>query len=250
MQDQQAYIDALIRLHSGLTRLGPGDEAFSRELIRDLPTLPAKPRLADIGCGTGAGALLLADTFGATVRAVDVSRAFLEQLMAKARPAGLAALIVPLEQDMGDLDWEPGSVDLLWSEGAAYNLTFARALEAWRPLLSAYGIAVISEMNYFVTQPAEETRRCVQALYPDVVTETQNLALIESAGFEPIDVRRYPSAGWWTNYYDPLRERMQALEGTGDAWLRTAIADTENEMACFRRHHEAYGYTYFTLRVR
>jgi len=49
---------------------------------------------------------------------------------------------------MANLDWESGTIDLLWSEGAAYNITFEGTLDAWRPLMAVNGIAVISEMNY------------------------------------------------------------------------------------------------------
>ena len=60
MEAQQKYIAALIRLHSGLERQGPGDIDFSEFIITQLPKLPPNPRIADIGCGAGAGALFLA----------------------------------------------------------------------------------------------------------------------------------------------------------------------------------------------
>jgi len=60
MDHQAEYITALINLHRGLDRQGPGDADFSRHILSLLSALPPKPRIADLGCGSGAGALLLA----------------------------------------------------------------------------------------------------------------------------------------------------------------------------------------------
>ena len=63
MEEQGKYVGALIELHRGLERQGPGDTDFSDYIISQLPGLPPNPRIADIGCGTGAGTLFLADKF-------------------------------------------------------------------------------------------------------------------------------------------------------------------------------------------
>ena len=126
MENQDKYIEALIRLHSGLERQGPGDPEFSEFIINRLPELPADPHIADIGCGAGAGALILARRYHSRIKAVDFSRDFLEQMMQRARQQDLEHLIDPIECDMGRLHWKPGSIDLLWSEGAAYNISFEK----------------------------------------------------------------------------------------------------------------------------
>ncbi len=76
MKEQEKYIRALIELHRGLERQGPGDTDYSNYIISQLPDLPSNPRIADIGCGAGAGTLILAGKFRATIRAVDFSREF------------------------------------------------------------------------------------------------------------------------------------------------------------------------------
>ena len=68
MVEHDKYIKALIELHSGLQRQGPGDYGFSEEIIKQLPELPPNPRIADIGCGAGAGTLILAKKYAAPTR--------------------------------------------------------------------------------------------------------------------------------------------------------------------------------------
>lgn len=249
MEEQEKYIEALVRLHSGLARQGPGDTDFSNFIIRQLPELPPNPRIADMGCGAGAGSLILAKRCRSRIKAVDLSKEFLDQMMRQARLEGLDDLIEPVECDMGSLDWEPESIDLLWSEGAAYSITFEGALVAWRPLLVANGIAVISEMSYFSSDVPESVANYMKNAYPGIKTESQNVALINSSGFEVFAVHRLPSIAWWDNYYDPLRENIAALKGTTDKVMQAVIDETEEEMRFFKEHQKDYGYTFYIMRA-
>ena len=127
--NQTEYVAALTDLHRGLDRKGPGDSDFSLKILSNLSTLPLKPRIADLGCGSGASALLLAQYYQSPVMAVDSSSVFIDELKTRAKQLGLEHLIIPTHGDMAKLDWSVGSVDLLWSEGAAYNLGFEQALK-------------------------------------------------------------------------------------------------------------------------
>ena len=249
MTDQKKYIQALIDLHSGLKYLGPGDTTFSYDIIQNLPQLPTYPRIADMGCGTGASALLLAIVFGAPVKAVDFSETFLEEMMLHAKEQGIEHLIEPSHGDIGSLDWEHESIDLLWSEGAAYNLTFKGALQAWRPLLKTDGIAVISELNYFSNNPPRKLKEYLLGMYPDINTEDKNRELIQSSGFELISHSRLPTNYWWQNYYGPLSERITTLKEHCDETLQIVINEMEEEMDYFRKYSDYYGYSFFIIRA-
>jgi SAM-dependent methyltransferase len=245
MEGFEQYIEALISLHSGLERQGPGDPDFTAFIIDQLPELPLNPRIADIGCGAGAGALILARKFHSSVKAVDFSGVFIDQMMRRAAQEGLRDLIEPIECDMGKLDWEPSSIDLLWSEGAAYNISFEGALKAWRPLMVANGVAVISEMNYFSNKVPDVVAKYMKHAYPGIKTESENNDLINSSGFRLVAAHRLPSKAWWDNYYDPLRERIAEYTDTDDRVMQAVIKETEEEMDLFKEYQDIYGYTYY-----
>ncbi len=249
MEEQEKYIHALIELHRGLERQGPGDAEFTKEIIETIPGLPTSPRIADIGCGAGAGTLILAKKYHSRVKAVDFSRNFLDELMQRAKQEGLEDLVEPIECDMANLDWETGTIDLLWSEGAAYNITFEGALKAWRPLIADNGIAVISELNYFSNEVADDVANYMKKAYPGIKTESKNIDLINSSGFELVYVRRLPSSAWMDNYYGPLQEKIKALKDTGDKVMQIVIDDTEEEMQFFKEHLAELGYTYYMMRA-
>ncbi len=249
MEDPIQYVATLIELHLGLDRQGPGDTDLARDILRQLPPLPPKPRIADLGCGTGAGALLLADHFQSSVLAVDTSSAFIEELSVRARNAGLDPLIHPIEADMAALDWPRASIDLLWSEGAVYSLGFERALRLWRPLLADDGIAVVSEMSWFIDEVPEPARTFWEAAYPTIASEDENTARAGRTGFRVLATRRLPSSAWWANYYDPLRTRIAQVDPGDDRLLQTVIQNIEAEMELFQRCGNAYGYTFYVLRA-
>ena len=247
--EEEKYINALIKLHRGLQRQGPGDTDFSNDIIKQLPELPQKPRIADIGCGAGAGTLILAKKYQVKIKAVDFSKTFLDQMMHQAKQEGLADLIEPIERDMGDLDWPERTIDLLWSEGAAYNITFAGALKAWRPLMANNGIAMISEMNYFSSNVHEDVTHYMEHAYPDIKSEAENISLINSSGYKVLMHRRLPSNAWFDNYYEPLQANIRALKDTGDKIMQAVINETEEEIQFFKTHHQDYGYTYYIMRA-
>ena len=249
MEEQEKYIRALVELHRGLERQGPGDTDYSNYIISQIPELPTNPRIADIGCGAGAGTLFLADKFKSKVRAVDFSREFLDELEDRAKQSGLAHLVETIECDMGNLNWEPGSIDLLWSEGAAYNITFEGALKAWRPLMASNGIAVISEMNYFTSDVPEPVKIFMRSVYPAIKTEPENSDIINSSGFEDLGIHRLPSKAWWDNYYEPLRNNIEFLKNSNDSTMQSVISEAEEEMKFFEEYEKFYGYSFYIMKA-
>ena len=249
MEEHEKYIQALIKLHLGLERQGPGDTNYSNHILSLIKELPANPRIADIGCGAGAGALILAKKYHSKVKAVDFSKEFLDQMMHQASQEGLEDLIEPIECDMGSLDWKPGTIDLLWSEGAAYNLTFEGALKAWRPLMADNGIAVISELSYFTSEVPEPVRVYWQKAYPTIGTESENSNHANSSGFEILGIHRLPSKAWWDNYYGPLRENMNSFKHSEDSIMQSVIKETEKEMKLFEEHEKHYGYSFYIMKA-
>ena len=249
MEEHDRYIQTLIRLHLGLRRQGPGDTEYSSHILSLIKKLPTRPRIADIGCGTGAATLFLADRFKLKVRAVDLSREFLDELIGRAERRGLGHLVEVIECDMGSLDWEPESIDLLWSEGAAYNLTFEGALKSWRPFMAADGIAVVSELSYFTNDVPESVRVYWQNAYPTIGTESENSKHAISSGFEVLGLHRLPPEAWWDNYYEPLRENMDPFKHSEDRVMQAVIEEMEEEMKLFEENEKHYGYSFYILKA-
>jgi SAM-dependent methyltransferase len=237
-------------LHAGLPREGPGDDASTERALRLLPKLPARPRILDIGCGPGAQTLVLARATGGTVTAVDVHQPFLDELMQRARAAGLAQNIHSLRASMDALPFEPESFDLIWSEGAIYIMGFERGLRAWQPFVRHGGYVVVSELSWLVDDPPAPARTFWEKAYPAMRPVAENLRTVERCGYERVAEFVLSKSAWLDDYYAPLARRMDAFERAraNDVAALEFLADQRREIDLFHAHGDTYGYVFYLMR--
>lgn len=237
--------EAIFRLHAGLPRQAPGSDACTRDALRRLPPLPEAPVVLDLGCGPGRSTLILAQELRTRIIAIDLHEPFLDQLVTEARRLGLAHLVDARKSDMAALDLAPGTVDLIWCEGAVYNIGFTVGLERWRPLLKPRGLMALTECAWLTDDPSPEVAAFWREAYPAMATIDQNAQAAEAAGYRVLDRFVLPENAWWDEYYGPLSRRGAQLRPGADAALLTAIEATEQEIDVWRGHRHAYGYVFF-----
>jgi len=237
----------LIDLHIEGERQGPGSDDATRLAIR-LAGLDGATglRVADIGCGTGASTLVLASDLDAHITAVDVLPPFLARLEQTARDRGLADRITTLAASMDELDVEEGSLDVIWSEGAIYNIGFSNGLRSWRRLLRPGGIVAVSEITWLTHRRPAELEDHWNAEYPEIATASAKLAVLEAAGYTPVGYFPLPEACWLDHYYRPMQARFASfLERHGNSSAAKEIVDAErHEIDLYERHshHVSYGF--------
>jgi len=242
-------LEIFMSIHSGNPREAPGGAAETRRAFALCEGLPAEPRILDIGCGPGASSLELAALCGGTVVAVDLHRPYLDRLEAQAQALGLADRITTVCADMGGLDLDPGSFDLVWSEGAIYNVGFRAGLEAWRPLLAEGGCLAASEATWLVPDPPAEARAFWAEGYPAMQQVEDNLRDLRAAGYEPLGHFTLPAA-CWHDYYANVEARVRAIEPeyAGDAEAAAVFAAERREIELYRRFGDSYGYVFYVGR--
>ena len=119
-------------LFSGLPRQGPGETASTLRALALVPGVGPRTRVLDIGCGTGAQTRVLAQGSAARIVAIDNHPPFVDLLNREALRLGVADRLEARVADMGRLDFADSSFDLIWCEGAIYNLGFEAGFHDWR----------------------------------------------------------------------------------------------------------------------
>jgi SAM-dependent methyltransferase len=233
-------------LFGGMEKLGPGDNAHTLRVLRLVPKREFR-LVVDAGCGAGRQTLALAKELGTPVHAVDSSAPFLDDLVRRAGGAGVGQLVQAHRMDMKDLPQVFHDIDLLWSEGAAYNIGFPNALTSWAPALAPGGFAVVSELSWLTEQPPDEVREFFRSGYPDMRLVPQNVAVAERAGYRVLTTHTLPREAWVDGYYDILAPRARALLGHPDPAVRDFAAETVREIEVFQRSDDSYGYVFFVL---
>lgn len=239
-------LSLLFELYRDMPRQGPGGPETTRRALALLLDLPVCPRVADMGCGSGAASLVLAET-GGTVIGLDIHAPFLRRLKSDAAAAGLDGRVLAVVADMAAPPLADGSLDLVWSEGAIYQIGFANGLARWRRLLKSGGFIAVTEATWLTDSPPEPARAFWASAYPAMTTIAANEATIRAAGFLPIASFALPRDCWTRNYYAPLEQAILAFRARhpGDAEAAAVADEAESEIEQYRRHGDAYGYVFY-----
>jgi SAM-dependent methyltransferase len=238
--------DPVALLFRGMEKLGPGGNAHTLEVLRRLPPMQVRVTV-DAGCGTGRQTIALARELGTPIDAVDLYQPFLADLVRRAQDAQVGHLVRAHCMDMKDIpDVFPG-IDLLWSEGAAYNIGFGNALSTWAHTLVRGGFAVVSELSWLKEPAPEPAREFFRSGYPDMRSVPHNIAVAESAGYRLLSTYTLPAQAWVEDYYDVLEPRALVLLEHDDASVRAFAAETMREIEVFRRSEGSYGYVFYVL---
>lgn len=242
--------DPFFLLHHDLPREGPGTDETTREAIGRLPPLPENAAVLDLGCGPGRQTILLAQTLRRPVTGVDIQRRYVERLMAVAAREGVSDLVRGRQEDMMRLSDPPESVDLIWSEGAAYVPGVGEALKEWRRVLKPGGLCVYSELTWLSDSPPEPVRSFWDEHYPALTTVSGNRRIAEAAGYQTLNHWVMPATAWWPNYYTPLRRRCDELAPIAehDSVLAGVIAGARREIDTFAASNGSYSYVFYYLR--
>lgn len=233
-------------MFGGMEKLGPGGNEHTLHVLHLLPKRAFR-MVVDAGCGAGRQTLVLAKELGTLIHAVDSYEPFLSELRRRAKDAGLADLVRPYSMDMKNIPGAFRQIDLLWSEGAAYNIGFSNALDIWRPAMGAGGCVVVSELSWLREDAPGAVREFFLSGYPDMRGLGENVAVAESAGYRVLATYTLPRETWIEGYYDILGPRAKGLLDHPDPSVREFASETIREIEIFKRSEDSYGYVFYVL---
>ena len=249
--DNPRMCEVFFDIYDALPRAGPGTAESTLRALALADPLPEGALVLDLGCGPGRQTLDLAAALpSAEIVAVDLHRPFLDLLDAEVRRRGLGHRVRTVHGDMSCLSIAEESVDLIWSEGAAYSIGFAKALEAWRPLLRPGGYLAVSEATWLRSARPDEIVAFWQQEYPDMLDVEGCLDLFPRAGYRVIGSFPLPEQAWWQDFYTPMLGRLDELgrRFNGDPVAEAVLDESRREIEVFRRYSAFSGYTFVVAR--
>ena len=162
---------------------------YTVEAFRKLPKLE-KPRILDIGCGSGVPTIELAKLSDGEVIGIDIDQESLDRLSRKIEQEGLTDRVKAIKCSLINIKFPDNSFDIIWAEGSITSLGVEKSLRGWNRILKPKGFMVIhDEIKHFFKKSDK----------------------VASCGYKMIEHFSLPEEAWWEEYYSPLEIRVKEL---------------------------------------
>ena len=103
--------------------------------------------------------MVLAHNAPGRITGIDLFPKFIELFNANAGKLNLQERVEGVVGSMDKLSFRDEELDLIWSEGAIYNIGFERGLNEWKRFLKKGGYIAVSESSWFTEERPEEISR-------------------------------------------------------------------------------------------
>jgi len=162
---------------------------YTREIFESIPEMD-KPRILDIGCGTGMPTLELARLSNGEITGIDTDQGALDKLNVKIKHQGFSDRIKVYNRSLYDTKFEDETFDIIWEEGVIHLLDLKKALTECNRVLKLNGFMVSGEAINWAGRKLKHFPRY---------------------GFKLIKQVAWEKNCWWTEYYIPLEEKINIL---------------------------------------
>ena len=203
---------------------------YTRKAFRMLPQLN-KPRILDVGCGSGVPTIELARLSQGEVIGIDIDQPALDMLTKKIGEAGLSDRVQAVSCSIFDMAFPDESFDIIWSEGSIFVIGFKRGLQEWKRLLKPKGFMVVHDEKGNITEKLEQ---------------------ISSCGYELVGHFILNEDTWWAEYFAPLEKLIceTRTKYADDLKVIEALHNAQLEIDMFKKNPERNSSVCFIIKKK
>ena len=228
-------------------RQGPGSPEVTLQALSFIDNLTDTSLIADLGCGTGGQTMVLAQNAPGSITGIDFFPGFIDRFNRNATALNLGDRVKGIVGSMDNLAFEKESLDLIWSEGAIYNIGFERGLNEWRHFLKTGGYIAVTESSWFTEERPAEIQDFWMEGYPEIDTIPRKVAQMQAAGYIPVATFVLPETCWTEHYFRPLEEARKLFIGkhAGNKTVEELIKFQHYEEELYGKYKAFYGYVFY-----
>ena len=112
---------------------------------------------------------------------------------------------------MKDLPFKTEEFDIIWSEGAIYNMGFESGINKWKDYLKIGGYMAVTEITWITTTTPKEIHEFWTQEYPEIDTASNKIRILESNGYSLVAYFYFNQNCWIENYYKPMEARFDSF---------------------------------------
>jgi len=239
--------DLICDYYSNLERQGPGSPEITIKALSFIENISSNSKIADIGCGTGSQTITLAQNTDCFVTGIDLFPRFITILNTNAQKLNLHNKLNGIVGSMEDLPFSNEEYDLIWSEGAIYNIGFQRGLTEWNRFIKKNGFIAVSEISWFTKDRPDEINDFWNNEYPEIDSIPNKLEILQETGFAPIACFTLPEYCWTKNFYEPQSKMQDDFLQKHD-YKKEAfdlVNSQKEEAELYYRYSDFYGYAFY-----
>lgn len=233
---------------SSVERQGPGSPETTIKALSFIDNLTEKSYIADLGCGTGGQTMTLAQNVHGRIIGLDLFPDFINRFNCNAERLNLQDRVKGVVGSMTEeLPFENEELDLIWSEGAIYNIGFERGLNEWRHYLKRGGYIAVSESSWFTEERPAEIHDFWMAHYPEMDTIPTKVAQMQKAGYIPIATFIISEDCWTKHFFAPQHEAQKKFlaKYAGNKIAEDLVASQRYGEELYYKYKDFYGYVFY-----
>lgn len=232
---------------SYVERQGPGSPEVTIKALSFIDNLTQNAKIADIGCGTGGQTMVLAQNTPGKIIGIDLFPQFVDIFNQNATKLGLTDKAKAIVGSMDNLPFQDEGLDLIWSEGAIYNIGFERGLTEWRRFLKKGGYVAVTEASWFTPERPAEIEQFWLDAYPEIDTIPSKVAIMQKAGYIPVATFILPENCWTEHFYAPQvpAQKLFMEKYADNLNAKRLVENLQHEAQLYARYKDYYGYVFY-----
>jgi len=240
-------LELICEYFANLKRQGPGSPEITIKALSFINNLNHKSLIADIGSGSGGQTMVLAQHAPGNITGIDFFPIFVDLFNRNVEKLNLQDRVKGIVESMDNLPFQDDELDLIWSEGAIYNIGFERGLNEWRKFLKIGGYIAASEASWFTEERPAEIEEFWMDAYPEIDTIPNKVAQMQKAGYTPVATFILPENCWTEHFYEPQVNVQKVFleKNAGNKAAVEFIANQRHETQLYYKYKEYYGYVFY-----
>ncbi len=232
---------------SNLQRQGPGSEEVTTKALSFIDNLTDDSHIADIGCGTGGQTMVLAQQTHGSITGIDLFPTFIDIFNSNAANRNLQHRVKGIVGSMDDLTFSFEELDLIWSEGAIYNIGYERGLKEWKKFLKTGGYIAVTEISWLTDERPEEVEKYWLDAYTEIDTIPNKISQMHNAGYLPVAHFVLPEYCWTDQFYAPQVEAQEVFlnKYPKNSTVADLVYNQKHEAMMYSKYKAYYGYVFY-----
>lgn len=230
-----------------MERQGPGSPEVTIKALSFIDNLTNESKIADIGCGTGGQTMVIANHTSGHITGIDLFPTFIDLFNINSQKLNFQNRVNGIVCSMDNLPFQNEELDLIWSEGAIYNIGFERGINEWHKFLKAGGFIAVSEASWFTEERPSEIDEFWKHEYPEIDTISNKVTQMQKAGYIPIATFILPENCWIEHFYVPQVSAQEKFlkKYTGNKIAEELVENQRHEAELYYKYKKYYGYVFY-----